>query len=826
MPKPIANTSLPRQRKRDPRVHIFGIRHHGPGSSRSLQGVLANLKPDLLLVEGPPDANGWLHIAGAPQMQAPVALLVYAADQVALAGYYPFAEFSPEWLSLRYAFQNGVPIRFIDMPQTHRFALMRQQMATAQLEAELAKNNPAASAPIEIDAVPTEPDIHQDPLYWLARAAGYNDGERWWDHMVEQRRDKHNDENIFAAILAAMTALREATPQMPDQWGHLREAFMRKAIRGALTEGFQRIAVICGAWHTPALAYMLPAKHDNMLTANLPSTPVKTAWVPWTHGRLVRGNGYGAGVYAPGWYHFLHSSRDDVAVGWITHVAHMLRAQDIDASPAQVIDAVRLAESLAVLRDRPAPGLPELNEAILAVLCFGNPQTLRMVYPKLMVGERMGRVPDHAPTTPLQNDLAQQQATLALVPAPEAKSIDLDLRESLDLGRSHLLHRLDLLGITWGILVNNQRSPFAHRPPANNLRPPIPRPGPRPTSNRATPPPENNDQAAGAAREKWSMAWQPELAIKLIEANLWGSTVQEAAINLTKHSIGQTEDLGKLTRLIDRVLLADLPEVIDTLMVKVQARAALSNNNLMLLDAISPLVRVLRYGNVRQIDIALLEKILGQLVIRACVSLPLSCLLLSDDMATEMVAKINSANSALHIHNDAGLLQHWYSTLTALPNMVSNNRTVHPLVAGRTCRLLFESNQYPLSEVKMRMNFAASGVNVPLYTAQWIEGFIRGSDMSLLYDDGLWSILSTWLRGIREEVFTAILPTLRRTFATFSTSERHKIGQRAKQGRMRMAASPAKIDAARGDQVLPIMARLLGLNSGNESSDPTPQRQP
>ena len=56
----------------------------------------------------------------------------------------------------------------------------------------------------------------------------------------------------------------------------------------------------------------------------------------------------------------------------MTRVARLLREQDLDASAAHVIEAVRLAETLAALRDRPLPGLAELNEAAQAVLCFGS----------------------------------------------------------------------------------------------------------------------------------------------------------------------------------------------------------------------------------------------------------------------------------------------------------------------------------------------------------------------------------------------------------------------------------------------------------------------
>jgi hypothetical protein len=38
-------------------LHVFGIRHHGPGSARSLVRALDALQPDCVLVEGPPEAD-------------------------------------------------------------------------------------------------------------------------------------------------------------------------------------------------------------------------------------------------------------------------------------------------------------------------------------------------------------------------------------------------------------------------------------------------------------------------------------------------------------------------------------------------------------------------------------------------------------------------------------------------------------------------------------------------------------------------------------------------------------------------------------------------
>jgi hypothetical protein len=153
---------------------------------------------------------------------------------------------------------------------------------------------------------------------------------------------------------------------------------MRQTLRAAQKEGFARIAVVCGAWHAPALAGLGPASKDAAILKGLPRIKVACTWVPWTYGRLTFESGYGAGVVSPGWYHHLWQARQkglsttDASIRWLTRVARLLRDEDYDVSSAHVIEAVRLAESLAAIRARPLPGLEEFGEATRSIFCFGD----------------------------------------------------------------------------------------------------------------------------------------------------------------------------------------------------------------------------------------------------------------------------------------------------------------------------------------------------------------------------------------------------------------------------------------------------------------------
>ena len=98
------------------RVAVLGIRHHGPGSARSVVTELDRLQPEAVLIEGPADAADVLPLAADPDMVPPVALLAYAPDAPRVSAFWPYAVFSPEWQALAWAAAHRVPARFCDLP--------------------------------------------------------------------------------------------------------------------------------------------------------------------------------------------------------------------------------------------------------------------------------------------------------------------------------------------------------------------------------------------------------------------------------------------------------------------------------------------------------------------------------------------------------------------------------------------------------------------------------------------------------------------------------------------------------------------------------------
>lgn len=734
------------------RVEVFGIRHHGPGSARALRGALEEFGPDAILIEGPPEADAIVELAGDPGMVPPVALLAYspagppggaAGKDDRKAAFWPFAEFSPEWQAIRYGLAAGAAVRFCDLPAAQQLVPPEPDGADPS-GAEEPGDEAAGAAPPE--------DVRLDPLGALAKAAGYDDTERWWDDVVEHR---HEGPSPFPAIAEAMAELRERVePSRADRREEQREAHMRRTVRRALREGFERVAVVCGAWHVPALRAKVPATHDDRTLRGLPKTKVAMTWVPWTHGRLAGRSGYGAGVRSPGWYHHLFAAPDRPVERWLAAAARLLREEDLHVSSAHVIEAVRLAEALAALRGRPLAGLDEVTEATRAVLCEGAEAPVELIRERMVVGERLGAVPDRTPMVPLQRDLQAEQRRLRLKPSALDKEQDLDLRKPTDLERSRLLHRLRLLDVDWGV-------------PAES-------------------------RSKGTFRETWTLMWRPEFDVELIEASAWGTTVRDATAARAEAMAAEAGTLPELTSVAERCLLADLGDALPTVMRALADRAALDTDVAHLMAALPALVRALRYGDVRGTATGPLRTVVDGLVVRVCVGLPPAVSGLDDDAARDFLGHIDSVHGALALLADEDHLERWRAALTAL---IARPETLHGLLEGRITRLLLDAGR--LDDVPARMARAVSVGAAPARAAAWVEGFLSGGGLVLVHDEELLRLVDGWIAGLPADAFTDVLPLLRRTFGAYAAAERRAIGERVR----RAGAAPAGPSRPPGDDL-------------------------
>ena len=594
--------------------------------------------------------------------------------------------------------------------------------------------------------------------------------------IFEHRQDPAD---IFQAVQEAVTALREELPGHTSPRDLIREAWMRKMIRAAQKENFERIVVVCGAWHVPALDDMPKVKDDNELLKGLPKVKVECTWIPWTYDRLAFRSGYGAGIESSGWYHYLWHHPEDDGTLWVSRIASLLRQKNMDISVAHVIETVRLAQVTAALRDLPYPSLNEYNEAVTTVMGFGDDILLQIIKEELIISNRLGSVPDDVPKVPLLVDVEKIQKRLRVPFTAEIKELILDLRKPNDLERSIFFHRLQLLGIDWTIL--------------------------------------GRIDGKGTFKEKWTLYHKPEQIIQIIERAIWGNTVMEATQKYLLKQMAEIQHIPELTALLSTVLPADLPALVEAMTVQLDRLSAASTDILEMMEAVPDLVNIVRYGNVRDLDFSKVGDMLEAMIARILAGGVLVCINIDEEAAGDLLNKLVATDYALSILNREELNLMWRNFI----GQVRSSANVHPLLSGYATRLLNDKGEISAEEMETTLSFYSSVGNAPADMAYWFEGFLRSSGSILLLGDRLWNLVNNWVCSQDKDTFMELLPVLRRTFSEFTSAERRKLGEKARRTDSTGTSSAVGASVTENEclnreeakKVIPVIRQLLGLET-------------
>ena len=772
-------------------VHLVPIRHHSPACALALSALLEEVRPATVLIEGPVEYADLLPSLQDPRTVPPVALLSLGERT---ASYYPLAEFSPEWVALRWAGEHGAEAVFIDRsvclredndPRSDARGDARGGVArTLQAERYLARSR-------SLDA--------------LARRLGCRDHDEVWEHLFEDRAtaDIRSWRGFFSDTLAwAGLARLDVEREVLDTDGtHAREAVMAAALRrhlpessasaGADGKGFEApaapVAVVTGGFHTMALLDCLDATEHAAWLPEAQPQPGGPAWlIRYDYARLDALRGYGAGMPSPGLWQRAWRARTGAgplagsgtgsrrakrrtaqtapesaaaarafAITVVIDVATALRGLGEPLGTAQVLATVEQAMRLAALRGRAWPGRCDILDALTSCLVkdeTGLSGNLGAAVASVLAASDVGEVPEGIATPPLVRQVRDRlRAARFIIDDAVEHRVSLDTsRRPRHRERRELLARLRFVG-----------SGFAHQISGADLV---------------------SGTGMGQFLEEWVYSWTPMVEAALVRMaqeapdldvlvrtrlaqRLTGELNAEALVALVselavmglgteagdvcdrlENSLGRLSDLGELVEALHR--LAGLIESTSRLRLNdagARIRSMLHRGDAMIARCVSDLVGLEDQEATGAVD-ALIS--VRDLIIRSA----------GDDERADEAAQgagfgaVLREIEVLRRHRDAAASLVGCATgIAASVRVLSEEEAVHAV-----------------------LTHLAVGAD-PARAADFIVGLVRTAPDVLLRSPDAVEAVTGALTRLDDRAFVAALPDLRRAFTTLRPMETHRL---------------------------------------------------
>lgn len=706
--------------------NFFGIRHLSPAGAYYLRGFLDERKPRLVLVEGPSDFGDMLSDIVRGETKPPIAVLAYTKEAPVRTVLYPFAEYSPEYQAIQWCHKHQVECRFMDLPSETFLAIPESGMQ--ETEGEEGRMN-----------------VYEQ----LDRKSGGDGHDTFWERVMEQAGSMeayHLGANSFGANIRSFTEGTE------NDWAEtaLREAYMRRQIRKAVDSGVepQDIVVVTGSYHVEGLKNWRDADED---LSDMPKVGANHTLMPYSYYRLSTRAGYGAGNKAPAYYALLWEGLNRgepmyAVYSYLIRLAEYQRGKGNPVSSASVIEAVRLAMSLAQLRGGTIASLRDLRDAAETCLGEGSVSNIILATADTEIGTAIGALPDGVSRTSIQEDFYRQLKDLKLEKYRDitAQDLMLDLRENrrvsseksafIDLHRSFFLHRLRVIQVG-----------FAQQQAVSQ------------------------DNATWS--EHWVVRWTPEAEIELVESALRGDTIDGAASFVMKERVESADKMGDIALVIEDACRCGMEKAVSYATAALQRMAVDAASVEDLAKTAHRLSIVVQYGNIRRIDAKPLEPILQQLYYRACLILESACV--CDDAASQVItAAMEQLNSAELAHDFLDSAE-WIKVL----DNISERDDLNTKLSGFAAAILLERGSMDTQQLRTEVSRRLSkGIPADL-GAGWFEGLAMKNRYALIARLSLWESLNDYLVTLDDEEFKRALVFLRRAFADFSAAEKDQIAE-------------------------------------------------
>ena len=725
------------------RVQVFPVRHHSPRTSAVLAAFLDEANPDLVLVEGPEDANGIIDVLIDRETKPPVAVLGYRTDGVSGSSLWPFAAYSPEYVAIAWARKRGREAAFIDVSTGCALASYAGETGPVDIEEESESGSASGNGP-ESERLPMGFDVHAA----CASARGFRSFEEFWEASFEA--PKYQPAAFREALLAYADLVRAADRRPLHR---ARDAFMAKRILARIGEGGfapEKVAVIVGAAHAAAFAAGdVDLDFDRVLPAPVPSA---VTLIPFSFPRLAEQLGYGAGNRAPQFYQRAHDAGCDyrrAALEVLVEFTEHLRLRGFMASLSDTLEAYRLALMLADIRGKAEPGLDEVREATIATMCRGDATHVDGFLWPSVIGRNIGHVADRIGKNSLQEEFAREVRERRLPSSDATESFVLKLNDPVQVGTSVFLHRLRIAGVSYA----------SYQPLTRGARP---RKGDK--VERA-----GDADALTRIAEKWEARWTPSTEVALVEKIVLGDTLEQVATRMLEESLSAARSTASAAETLLEAVVANSQQTVTSALSECDRLAAQDDDLSSLARASKTLSNLVSYGTSRtrslhgdQVITALCEKTFARAILQvegACTG------------SDEGVAPAKAALNLLHgiaLAQPKVDRQGWF----AAARRVATSYAVNAGAAGLAAGLLYLAQVMSDEEIGLLVGQRLSNSLDPTGAAGFLQGFFEVNALAIVKSRPVVAALDAYLVAIDKERFRDVLPVLRRAFSALGATER------------------------------------------------------
>lgn len=601
---------------------------------------------------------------------------------------------------------------------------------------------------------PEELIVNSSFYQTLAKVAGYHSWDECWDTMFEIHEYKSTEEfrKEFALFCRAV---RSTTTDREMEWdGTLdREKFMIKTINETLEEKkIERkdAMVVCGGFH---IFLDREAKDEEPLT--LEGTTYVTV-VPYSYFRMSETSGYGAGNRAPRFYQVVwdalkqkqKSGVDTTLSEHIVDIIKEARKLGEPLSSADAIASLQHAELLSRLRGRPQAILDDIHDAVISCCCKGNPSedgiNLYRAMNQAGVGTAVGKVTPDIGRLPIIEDFYKQVEKLELEEQFEKDKrakLKLDKRTERDAERSAFLHRLTYLEV-----------------PAATF-----------TGTKA------DFDSGKIFGEEWVIKWGPEIEAKLIEQNLYGDTIEAAAISRLKVSIHSDDrHAGSICRKLLAAIEMDLSDLVQQCQDQCGVAIDEDSRFTSLCDALSSLMVLDKYADLRELNRDSLIDLIVKCFDRACFSI-LDVVSAPTELQTSVVNALTTLAEAVLKGTDYKLDK---ALFTEHVQYAYENCTV-PFLKGVFFGMLLELREKTSEELAQEiLGLTRSPVDIMITAGDFLDGVMSVSRTSILIGaEELIGALDELLKKAQWENFLSMLPRLRAAFDHLHEGQRCSLAE-------------------------------------------------